>query len=236
MKAANHYEFLQISPNAEADTIHRVYRFLAIRYHPDNAATGDADRFYQLTQAYAVLSNPARRAEYDAACASGGVAPDPISSSVDFMDDLEGEVNRRLAVLALLYLRRRTAPDHPEVSLFEVETRMGFPRDYLEFTIWYLQKKEYITRADNAAFTLTVEGVDFVETQRSSVPVLQKLLASQTGGISPEDGTVVIAEGEAGLVNTGPAAAHSAPPDSTTPDSVPPVERRTGRDRRKRPR
>ena len=55
---------------------------------------------------------------------------------------------------------------------------MGFPRDYLEFTMWYLQKKAYILRADNACFTLTADGVDFVETQRESTPTLNKLLTS----------------------------------------------------------
>jgi len=51
------------------------------------------------------------------------------------MDNIDGELNRRLAVMALLYIRRRMTPDNPEVSLFEVEARMGFPRDYLEFTL-----------------------------------------------------------------------------------------------------
>jgi hypothetical protein len=60
----------------------------------------------------------------------------------------------------------------------EVETRMGFPRDYLEFTTWYLQHKGYMTRADNSAYTLTTEGVDFVETQRGNIHILDKLLTS----------------------------------------------------------
>ena len=47
---------------------------------------------------------------------------------------------------------------------------MGFPREYLDFTTWYLVKKGYITGADNSDFTLTAEGVDFVETQRGSLP------------------------------------------------------------------
>jgi hypothetical protein len=58
---------------------------------------------------------------------------------------------------------------------------MGFPRDYLEFTTWYLQSKGYIVRADNADFTLTVEGVDFVESQRGNIPVLDKLLTTGAG-------------------------------------------------------
>lgn len=180
MKLPNHYEFLQISPNAEQDTIHRIYRFLATRLHPDNPETGDADKFFQLKQAYDVLSNPTHRAAYDTAWQTGTPEPEPLSTSIDFMDDKEGELNRRLAVLAMLYIRRRTTPESPEVSLYEVEARMGFPREYLDFTIWYLQKKGYIARADNAQFTLTVDGVDFVETQRMSTPILQKLLTSAT--------------------------------------------------------
>jgi hypothetical protein len=69
------------------------------------------------------------------------------------------------------------------VSLAEIEERMGFPRDYLDFTTWYLSKKRYITRADNSDFTLTVEGVDFIETQRATIPLLDNLLTngSHTG-------------------------------------------------------
>lgn len=182
MKVANYYELLQINPNAEPDTVHRVYRFLAARFHPDNPDTGDADKFAMLKQAYDVLSNPVSRAEYDMACSKEAGDATPLSSSVDFMDSMEGEMNRRLAVLALLYFRRRSDSAHPQVSLFEVEARMGFPREYLEFTIWYLQKKQYIVRADNADFTLTADGVDFIETQRANIPVLNRLL---TNGDTP---------------------------------------------------
>lgn len=45
MEMPDYYEFLQISPSAEADTIHRVYRFLAARFHPDNQDNGDAEKF-----------------------------------------------------------------------------------------------------------------------------------------------------------------------------------------------
>jgi len=178
MEIPNYYEFLQISPNAESETIHRVYRYLAVRFHPDNQETGDADKFFLLKQAYDVLSNPALRAKYDGMRETDAPQPAPLSASIDFMDSIEGELNRRLAVLALLYYQRRTNPHVPEVSLAEVEGRMGFPRDYLEFTSWYLQKKGYITRADNSAFTLTAEGVDFVETQRANIPTLDKLLTT----------------------------------------------------------
>jgi curved DNA-binding protein len=187
MTLPDYYEFLQISPNAEPDTIHRVYRFLALRYHPDNPETCDPDKFYLLQQAYEVLSDKTRRAEYDVARGiEGGTSITPLSSSVDFMDNNSGELNRRLAVLALLYLKRRSSPDKPTVSLFEIEDRMGFPREYLDFTLWYLQRKGYITRADNAEIALLVDGVDFVETERHGFPILNRLLTSSTAGPYPE--------------------------------------------------
>ncbi|MGB6743920.1 MAG: J domain-containing protein [Terracidiphilus sp.] len=181
----DYYEFLQISPNADTDTIHRVYRFLATRLHPDNPESGDAAMFHLLKTAYDVLSNPERRAEYDVTRRHEPSPPVPLSTEVDFMDSLDGELNRRLAVLAVLYYRRRTNPQMPEVPLAEIEQRMGFPRDYLDFTIWYLVKKNYVSRADNAEFTLSAEGVDFVETQRANLPILNKMLTSGAGTTEP---------------------------------------------------
>ncbi|MGP8253979.1 MAG: J domain-containing protein [Terracidiphilus sp.] len=183
----DYYEFLQISPNADADTIHRVYRFLASRLHPDNPESGDAEMFHLLKVAYDVLSNPTARADYDAKRKAEPEQQNPYSEQVDFMDSLDGELNRRLAVLAVLYYRRRTNPHMPEVGLGEIETRMGFPRDYLDFTIWYLNKKGYVTKGDNAQMALTADGVDFIETQRGNLPVLNKLLTSGGGRPTVED-------------------------------------------------
>ena len=175
----DYYELLEISPQASQDTIHRVYRFMAARYHPDIQGTGNLEKFTQLSSAYKVLSDPNRRAEYDAQRATRRPAiRNPMSTTVDFMDQADGDLNRRLAVLAILYYRRRMYPNSPEVSLPEIEDRMGFPRDYLDFTTWYLAKKRYITRADNSDFTLTVEGVDFIEAQRATIPLLDKLLTN----------------------------------------------------------
>lgn len=197
MEISDYYEFLQISPSAEADTIHRVYRFLATRFHPDNRDTGDVERFFLLKQAYEVLSNPERRAAYDATRQAS--QPEPLSAWIDFMDDMEGELNRRLAVLTVLYFQRRTSPNKPEVSFRDIESRLGFPRDYLVFTAWYLRTKKYVTRGDNSEFEITAEGVDFVETQRGNIPVLEKLLttgnrsSTTTGeaasGVASDNGT-----------------------------------------------
>nr|MDQ5837170.1 DnaJ domain-containing protein [Acidobacteriota bacterium] len=48
---ADYYEVLQVSTSSEPETINRVYRMLAQRYHPDNQQTGDERRFREILEA-----------------------------------------------------------------------------------------------------------------------------------------------------------------------------------------
>jgi len=59
------YEVMQLSPNADLYTISRVYRMLASRYHPDNAETGNSEKFIRLAAAHQILSDPEKRAKFD---------------------------------------------------------------------------------------------------------------------------------------------------------------------------
>lgn len=61
------YELLTVSRDATAVAIARAYRMRARALHPDSHPddAGAADRFRAVTEAYRVLSNPARRAAYD---------------------------------------------------------------------------------------------------------------------------------------------------------------------------
>ncbi|HTV04353.1 MAG TPA: J domain-containing protein [Acidobacteriaceae bacterium] len=239
MKKTDYYEFLQISPNAEEETIHRVYRFLAARYHPDNPDSGDAGKFSILATAYEVLSNPHLRSEYDSQRGKGQSETAPLSSTIDFMDQMEGENNRRVALLAVLYFKRRSSPLAPEVSLAEVEARMGFPRDYLDFTTWYLQKKGFITRADNSDFTLTAAGVDFVESQRVNIPILNKLLtagaetaADHSAGVASRSGPTIDESALEGLFRLVDGAISILPSGVEIPKGPPIIDRRRLLDRR----
>lgn len=176
----DHYEFLQISPKAQPETIHRVYRFLAARLHPDNPETGDPNQFVRLNQAYEVLSDPEQRERYDKTLQKKSAQPSTSFTSFDFVDGVQGEVNRRLAVLSLLYRKCRANIHNPQISLLELEAQMGVPREYLDFTIWYLRSKKLINQQDNAEFTLTSSGVDYIEENYEELPVLQKLLTAGT--------------------------------------------------------
>lgn len=161
---SDYYELLQVNPNADPDTIHRVYRFLAQRYHPDNAETGNEARFRVLADAYAVLSDPEQRARYDVVYQSIKQQRWRLVAANSQMDtDLQSENLMRLTILELLYTRRRTERDNPGLSLLDLEALSGRAREHLEFTIWYLTQKKYVSRSDGSSLSITVEGVEYIE-------------------------------------------------------------------------
>jgi curved DNA-binding protein CbpA len=69
---ADCYALLQIQPSATSEEIHRAYRALAMRYHPDrNSTPGAASMMAAINEAYSILSEPARRRRYDQQRARG---------------------------------------------------------------------------------------------------------------------------------------------------------------------
>ena len=182
----DYYDILQISPKAELETVHRVFRIMAARFHPDNPETGDVEEFLRMKQAHAVLSDPVRRAEYDALRESRETGPMPIFELKDFVTGVEAEANRRLGVLSLLYNQRRMDPDHPGVSLLDLEKRMAFPREYLNFTMWYLRSKEYVVAADNSDYALSARGADYVESNAPDSEILSRLLKRGSSRVESE--------------------------------------------------
>ncbi|MBB6097554.1 molecular chaperone DnaJ [Deinobacterium chartae] len=62
----DYYELLGVSRDASPEEIKRAYRALALKYHPDRNKEADAqERFAAINNAYAVLSDPEKRAHYD---------------------------------------------------------------------------------------------------------------------------------------------------------------------------
>jgi len=184
------YELMQISPNAEPETIQRVYRMLASRYHPDNERTGDRERFLKLNIAYQILSNREKRAAYDLQYEMLKSQPMSVFGMKDFAAGIDGEANRRLGILCLLYNRRRSNPDHPGVSILEFESMMAFPREHLMFTLWYLKDSLLILQDETSNFVISSQGVDHVEKNLTSNTVFYHLLkASETGDVerAPEN-------------------------------------------------
>ena len=163
-KTEDFYEVLQVSSNADPDTIDRVYRLLAQRFHPDNQQTGDEIRFRALLEAYTVLRDPEKRAQYDVLHQQH--RQDRwrlVSSGAQSENDFELEQVVRLTLLEALYTQRRLEPTNPGIFFGEFERMTGRPREHLEFTIWFLLQKKLIEQSDNSRLILTVEGAEYLE-------------------------------------------------------------------------
>jgi curved DNA-binding protein CbpA len=84
----NYYDLLEIAPDSPAEEVKRSFRAQIARYHPDKVQhlgrefqSMAADRAAELTEAYRILSDPGRRAEYDRALAEGGGTISPPGGS-----------------------------------------------------------------------------------------------------------------------------------------------------------
>lgn len=155
----DHYEILQVSPNADAETIRRVYHIQAQRFHPDNLDTGNAETFRRISEAYEVLGDPELRASYDRTHRQDRHVPGTPDSAPPVMD----EKRRREEILELLYRRRFARPDQPSLDLREFERLLKTPKDALEFSLWYLKECGFLIRSDSARHTITIKGVQFAE-------------------------------------------------------------------------
>ena len=85
MALKNYYELLELASTASAEDIKKSFRAQIARYHPDKVQhlgkefqSMAADRAAELTEAYRILSDAGRRAEYDRAFAESGGADAPV--------------------------------------------------------------------------------------------------------------------------------------------------------------
>jgi len=176
----DYYELLQVSSNADEDTIHRVFRHLAKKYHPDSPGQGDTKRFNLLVEAHRTLTDPELRAAYDAKHQqfwnrTWKVAAEAADNGT-FFDDAA----LRDRVLALLYVQRRRSGRQPGMGEIELARIVGTPPEHLDFHLWYLREKGWIQRLDTGLLAVTADGVDHVESQRGR-PAASHLLETRVG-------------------------------------------------------
>jgi curved DNA-binding protein len=166
----DHYEVLQLSPNATEETVERVYRLLAKRYHPDNQSTGDPDKFSSVLLAYRVLSDPTARASYDVKYEENRGTQWKIFDQESASDGRAEDRRIHHGILSLLYVARRRDPRAGGLGAVFLEKMLGCPQQHLEFPLWYLKQHGWIEITENGQLAITVTGVDKLEGADLALP------------------------------------------------------------------
>lgn len=179
------YDLLQVNPSAHPTIIRYAYRFLAGMYHPDNAESGNQEMFRVVSDAFRTLSDPGKRAAYDAQAGvtkqappqpgqPGFGAPGGITAGLHQIPKTGisyNEVELRLAVLQILLTARKKRAQTGGASAKVLMDVLGVDMAEMEFVLWYLREKGLIMRTE-AQFMITVPGVDYLVDTLSKTQVI----------------------------------------------------------------
>lgn len=157
------YEILEVNPTASFDTIHKIYRILAQRIHPDNPDSGSEEGFKKLVKAYRILSDPEQRAAFDVVRSRLTSKQWRIFDFESAAPGLEQEHTKRRGILAVLYTKRMRQPENCGVSIPDMEQMLAIPREHLEFPLWFLKEQGWILRTDGGKHHITAKGVAHAE-------------------------------------------------------------------------
>jgi curved DNA-binding protein CbpA len=162
----DYYELLQLSPNADTETIERVFRHLAKKYHPDSKISADNDRFVQVIEAHRILSDPQARAGYDAGYQDYWNRKWQIAAVASNGSSLGDDKAIRERLLSMLYAQRRQSMKSPGLGENQMAHLLGTPQDLVEFHLWYLRSKGWVERLETGHLAITALGVDQTELNR----------------------------------------------------------------------
>ena len=161
----DYYELLEISPNANSETLERIFRYFAMRYHPDNQQTGNEARFSEIVEAHNVLKDPVKRAQYDISYREHASLRVQLAEEASDGKGIQKDAVVQAKLLSLLYVKRRQDVSNPGIGDVEIERLLGCPREHLEFHLWYMKAKGWIARIENGTIAITVEGVDRADSE-----------------------------------------------------------------------
>jgi len=207
-KFQDHYVTLAVETNSDSETIQAAYSKLAQKYHPSNPETGDKVKFDAVNQAYEVLSDAGLRASFDKVKGVDQEAGNPKFTGPEFFRALVDSAALRSAILCILYDRRRIKSFRPSLSLRHLEGMLQVTGDELNFALWYIKQRGFAVNDDKSSMEITVEGMDYLETNRPVAEAVMKF-------IKPE-----------ALANRPPATLDPKP--QSLPEKARPAEIRTG--------
>jgi len=188
------YELLQVSPNADVDTIQRVFRHLAKKYHPDHHETPDEEKFRRLVEAHKVLTDPEARAGYDAAYQDYWNRKWRLVAEAGDTTAFQQDHDMRERMLSLFYVQRRRSMASPGLGEYEIARLLQRPVELVEFHLWYLRSKGWIERLESGMLAISAPGVDQVE--QSQLKLGQERLLEAHRSVSTAADTDAAAPGD----------------------------------------
>jgi hypothetical protein len=175
-KFQDHYQVLGIDSKSDSGTIQAAYTKLAQKFHSRNKDTGNQEKFEAVNLAYEILSNPALRQEFDKLKGIDQKEGPPKFSGLEFFDAMGRDAAVRLAVLCVLYDRRRTKPFTPSLSMRHMEALLDVKIEELNFALWYLKYRGFAASDDKSSLVITVDGINYLETNKPSPEVVMPLI------------------------------------------------------------
>jgi curved DNA-binding protein len=179
----DYYAVLQIDPGCSSRLLDAAYRHWAKQYHPDHTETADVEKFNLVIEAYRVLRDGEKRAEYDRLHAQHVHGGAPFAMPSDEFEVEEqvalDDADTQARILMLLYKRRRENAGKAGIGGFFIQEMLGCSEEIFEFHRWYLKSKNWIEITEEGSLAITIDGIDHVIAMSRSNKV-EKLLIGQS--------------------------------------------------------
>ena len=106
------------------------------------------------------------RKEFDKIKGVSGDRGSPMFAGMQFFELLGQQVGLRGAILSVLYDRRRTRPSTPALSMRQLENMLEADIEAMNFALWYLKQRAFVSNDDKSSLQITAAGMDFLENNR----------------------------------------------------------------------
>lgn len=177
-KFQDHYEVLGLDPKADAEAIRQAYERLAKEHE------GDKDKAEAVSLAFEVLSDPELRRDFNKLKGINTESA-PKFSGVRFFEGLEREGAIRMAILCILYDRRRTKIYTPSLPYRLLEQMLAATQEEMAFALWYLKQKSLVGSDDKSSLQITVMGIDYLEARKPPPEVVMPVIRPSAMEVAP---------------------------------------------------
>ncbi len=153
---------LGVEPKASMDAVQLAYARLSEKFHPKVGTTPDPEKYEGIVLAFEVLSDPELRKDFDKLKGIGGEEK-PKFSGRAFFEAYGRDVELRVALLCLLYDRRRSMPFTPSLSMRHIEAMVIATTEEINFALWYLKIRDLVTQDDKSSLQISADGMDYLK-------------------------------------------------------------------------